>query len=71
MKAPREKFLDRYLFEALPGTEPQIAHLVRGVFETGKPHYETAFPFRFQHEGAEVTTYWDFVYYPSLTWSTP
>jgi signal transduction histidine kinase len=66
MKASREKFLDRYLFDALPGTEPQIAHLVRAVFETGQPHYETAFPFRFQHEGAEVTTYWDFVYYPSF-----
>jgi PAS domain S-box-containing protein len=66
MKAPREKFLNRYLFDALPGTESQVAHLVRGVFETGQPHYETEFPFRFEHEGRQVTSYWDFVYYPSF-----
>jgi PAS domain S-box-containing protein len=66
MKAPRERFVDRFIFDALPGGEPQVEHLIRGVFETGRPHYETEFPFRFMHEGREVTSYWDFVYYPSF-----
>jgi PAS domain S-box-containing protein len=66
MKAPRERFLDRYIFDALPGTEPQIEHFIRSVFESGQPHYETEFPFRYMHEGREVTSYWDFVYYPSF-----
>jgi signal transduction histidine kinase len=60
----RQEFIGKYLFDVLPGTEPQIEGLLRGVLETGIPYRASNFEYVYERDGRKVLTYWDFIYQP-------
>jgi PAS domain S-box-containing protein len=63
--APSE-IIGRYLFDVVPGGEPQIREMLEGVLATGEPVYAKDFPFTFARpDGTLRHTYWDLVYFPA------
>jgi signal transduction histidine kinase len=54
-------FLDRAPAEARQAFEP----VLRGVLETGEPHYAASVPYTVAREGLPAHTHWDFSYVPS------
>lgn len=49
-----------------PDAERQVAGLLCGTLETGRPYRASSFPFVYALDGQERHTYWDIVYYPVL-----
>ena len=58
------QMVDRSIYEVFPGATDQIEAWMREVQATGQPFTTTDFSFRFQLDGVERQTYWDFTYQP-------
>lgn len=62
---PVSRILGRTVHDVFgPDTEAQIGPLLRAVLDTGRPQIGRDFPFRYQIDGEERWSYWDFTYHP-------
>ena len=61
---PKESFIGKALFDALPEVRMAVAPILKNVLETGIPYYGIEFPVFLNKTGKEEITYFNFVYHP-------
>lgn len=59
-----ERMRDQHVFVLFPEAREQFGAIMHGVLDTGVPFRATASPFRYQVDGIDRTTYWDFTHLP-------